>query len=283
MTVSDAIVWDTFIFATKFKPLVAPAMTKKPNVLKDSVTARFIGEFTGAFLFSLLFFVFVYRYTSPDYEMGYAELSFYVGLALLASGFTPSFKYIVDVIPVITLIKLLEEGFTWKRFLHIPLQFAGSALSVWVFFYLNSKLLSNLTMNINFETLRYPVGDIWISALVNGLAAGVLYYLFYIVRYVFQEREFSGILLNSTVWCLLFFSTAWLQNISSLNPFGLLWYSVFSGTGFTVSFDMVLIHVLSPLFFLTVSKFYIDVNLVKGYIGTRTRFAKESAFKNYDV
>lgn len=258
-------------------------MTKKVKIFKDSVLTRYIGEFIGAFLFSLLFFVFVYRYTSGDYNMSYAELSFYVGLALLASGFTPTLKYVVDVIPVITIIKLLEEGFTWKRFAHIPIQFIGSALSIWVFFLLNTELLSNLTLKADFQALRFPVSDVWIAALLNGITAGVLYYLFYIVRYVFKEVEFSGTLLNSSVWCLLFFSTAWLENISSLNPFGLLWYELLSEDDFIITGDALLIHVASPLFFLTLSKFYINVNLVKEYVGSRPRFPKETVFKNYDV
>lgn len=258
-------------------------MTKKVKLINDSVYTRYIGEFIGAFLFSLLFFIFVYRYASNDYNMNYAELSFYVGLALLASGFTPTLKYVVDVIPIITIIKLLEEGFTWKRFAHIPIQFAGSALSIWVFFLLNTKLLSNLSLVHDFQSLRFPLTDVWTAALINGITAGVLYYLFYIVRYVFKEVEFSGTLLNSSVWCLLFFSTAWLDLISSLNPFGLLWYEFFSDASFQVTAESLLIHVISPLFFLVLSKFYINVNLVKEYVDTRPRFPKETVFKNYDV
>lgn len=258
-------------------------MNSRTDQIKRSVLPRYAGEFTGSFLFSLLFFIFVYRYVSGDYNMSFSELSFYVGLAFLVSMFTPSYRYVVDVIPLITLIKLLEEGFTWKRFAHLPIQFAGSLLSIWVFLKLNACCLSNLNVIYDFHDFRYPVDDLLLNAFFNGLIVAVLYYLYYIVRYVFREREFSGTLFTSTVVCVLFFSTAWLDNISMLNPFGLLSYELFADETLHISAEQIFIHIVSPALFLLLSKLYININLVREYIGPKPRTERDSNFKNYDV
>lgn len=258
-------------------------MTSKKRYEKLMTISHFGGELFASFLFSLLFLIFIYRFISPEYDISYAELSFYVGLGFLAAMFTPSFRYIVDVIPLITLIKLFESGFSWRRLLHIPFQLLGAYFAVQIFLMLNECCLSNIGEVYHFNTIRYSIESPWVTGFANGIIVAIIYYIYYIIRYVFREVEFSGTLFLSILIMLLFFASGWIANTSVINPFALFFYGLETGGAFPFTLQEFIIHVISPIFFLIVSRGYIRINLVREYIDTKIKNNKIGGFKNYDV
>lgn len=219
-----------------------------------TIALNSLAELAASGIYSLLFFIFVGRHLSPTYDLSFVVLSFAIGLSYFAGIFIPFHTYRIAILPYISITNAIRKG-QWRVIWHkLPAQFAGAFIGAFIFHRLNSVIY---TGDIG-ALPSFQLNDPWLVAFVNGAAAAMLCYAFYIIRILFKERRSLGTMLLSMVLATIFVLTGKLVGMSAFNPFGLLSYQLISGTPiFQGPWHMLLFtHVVFPVT-LSILAFYL--------------------------
>jgi glycerol uptake facilitator-like aquaporin len=229
-----------------------------------TIALNVLAELSASGIYSLLFFIFVGRHISPSYDLSFIVLSFAIGLSYFAGVFIPFHTYRIAIIPFISITNAIRKR-QWRVIWHkLPAQFLGAFIGAWIFHRLNTLVYSGDLRAMQ----TFQLNDPWLLAFVNGAAAAMLCYAFYIIRFLFKERRSIGTILLSMVMATLFLLTGKFVGMSALNPFGLFSYQLISGTPLFQGpwYMLLLTHVVFPVS-LSVMAFY----LVREMYGLKRR------------
>lgn len=258
----------------------------KFSVLKGKIKTRTIvlnifAEFIASILFSILYFIFISRYISPNFKIDYITLSYGVGLAYFAAVYIPFHTYRIHVIPFITIITALRKKqlkFFWYK---IPAQILGGLVGVLLFSFVNA------------ETTRVDVHDLhiieysnpWMTAFINFITAGILCYGFFIIRIFFRKRKISGTILMGLLISVIFAITGLMGGVSALNPFGILFNDILSDKAFFEQpwYNSILVHVIAPLSATLLVYFRLKSSLSENGEADKVMPLNEKIMKNYDI
>lgn len=223
------------------------------NSPQRTILLNSVAEFAGSGIFTALYFIFVGRHLAEGYSMSYLVLSYAVGLAFFAAVFIPFHTYRIHILPYITIITALRKNQMRRLWHKIPAQVAGAFAGVLIFRQLNA--ISPMGSYTDLTSVK--LSDPFLLSALNGIAAAVLCYAFYVIRILFKQRRSTGTLLIALLITTLFLVTGKIEGVSALNPFGLLAYQtlmdqqVFRGDVAT----LLLNHLILPLT-LSVTAFY---------------------------
>lgn len=219
-----------------------------------TILLNMLAEFIASALYSAIYFVLIGRYVSAAHDLGYVVLAYGIGLGYLAAVYIPFHTYRIHILPFITVMTAVRKN-RWRLLWHkLPAQLAGAFAGVGIFCLFDGMApfgdYSHLT------TLR--ISDFMHVAVLNGLGAAVICYVFYLVRTVFQQRNGMGTVLISLLIASLFLITGTVQGVSVLNPFGMLALNFMSPEAglHGAVLTHLLIHVVVPVS-LSVSAFYL--------------------------
>lgn len=233
-------------------------MLSERRTANRTIVLNMLAEFIGSAIYSTLYFVLIGRFVSSAHELGYVALAYGIGLSYFAAVYIPFHTYRIHILPFITLMTALRKR-QWRLIWHkVPAQMLGAMAGVLVFLGLDGVLpfgdYSRFTTLAITEPLHVGV--------LNGLAAGVICYVFYLVRNVFKQRAVMGTGLLALLLASLYLLTGSVQGVSVLNPFGILSLALLGGEVSPQGgvFLLSLVHALSPVF-MTVLAFYLAKTL----------------------
>lgn len=240
-----------------------------------------MAEFLASTIFSLLYFIFISRYLSEEFNMRFVVLSFAIGLSFFAAVYIPFHTYRIHIIPFVSIINSLRKR-QWRILWHkIPAQFTGAFLGVLIFNYINQ-----VTVQVNIEEIQnFKPEDPFLLAFLNGLLAAVLCYLFYIVRVLFKQRRLTGTILLGLCISVLFYLSGSIAGLSALNPFGLFMYDMMGPQAILKQnwFFTILTHVLVPVIATGVTFLKLKDILTKPESKYDKVAEDESLMKHYDI
>lgn len=218
-----------------------------------TIALNMLAEFSGAGIFTALYFIFIGRNLADGYDMSYLALTYAIGLAFFAGVFIPFHTYRIHILPYLTIITALRKG-QWRVLWHkIPAQIAGAFAGVYIF----HRFDSITSMGHYPDLLTVQISDPFLLAALNGMVAAVMCYAFFVIRILFKQRRSSGTIFIALLIASLFLVTGRIAGISALNPFGQLAYQivigeqVFQGGGLM----LMLTHIILPVS-LSVVAFY---------------------------
>lgn len=218
-----------------------------------TIALNMLAEFSGAGIFTALYFIFIGRHLGEGYDMSFLALTYAIGLAFFAGVFIPFHTYRIHIIPYITIITALRKG-QWRVLWHkIPAQVAGAFVGVAIF-----HRFDGITSMGNYTDLTsVQLSDPLLLAALNGMVAAVMCYAFFVIRILFKQRRSTGTIFISLLIASLFLVTGKIEGISALNPFGLLAYQVVTGETVFVGglLTLLLTHLVLPVC-LSVTAFY---------------------------
>ena len=233
-------------------------MHSEQRTANRTILLNMLAEFIGSAIYSTLYFVLIGRFVSSAYELGYVALAYGIGLAYFAAVYIPFHTYRIHILPFITLITALRKR-QWRLIWHkVPAQMLGAMAGVLVFLGLDGVLPFGDYSRVATLAVSEPLH----VGVLNGLAAAVICYVFYLIRNVFKQRAGMGTLLLSLLIASLYLLTGSVQGVSALNPFGILSLKLLGG-GLSSQggvFALLLIHALPPVA-MTALAFYIAKTL----------------------
>ncbi len=216
---------------------------------------NFVAEAIGSALFSLLYFTFIARFLSPDFDFGEILLGLLIGLAYFVGVYIPFHTYRIHIIPFISIIRALQKKKANILYYKLPAQFLGAFIGTWVF-----STFNNFTGGESVsEIWTYHIYNPTDLLFFNGLTVFVLCYLFYIIQLIFKSMGFTSTFFFAFVIQVVFIFTCHVSNITAMNVFGYFSLHLIEGT---VSFDgnwfmNLLIHFIAPSLVAFLIYFYI--------------------------
>lgn len=231
---------------------VMPFSRRSPQ---RTIALNMLAEFSGAGIFSALYFIFIGRNLSEGYDMSYLALTYAIGLAFFAGVFIPFHTYRIHILPYLSIITALRKG-QWRVLWHkIPAQVAGAFAGVYIF----QRFDSITSMGHYPDLLTVQIPDTLLLAALNGAVAAVMCYAFFVIRILFKQRRSAGTIFIALLIASLFLVTGRIAGISALNPFGQLAYQVLMGeqvfTGGMVM--MLLTHLVLPVCMSVIAFFFV--------------------------
>lgn len=212
-----------------------------------------LAEFSGAGIYSALYFIFIGRSLTEGFDMSFLALTYAIGLAFFAGVFIPFHTYRIHILPYLTIITALRKG-QWRVIWHkIPAQIAGAFAGVYIF-----RLLDGITPMGHYpELLTVQIQDPLLMAAINGAVAAVMCYAFFVIRILFKQRRSTGTIFIALLIASLFLVTGKMEGVSALNPFGQLAYGLLMGERvFTGGIALLLLaHLVLPVC-LSMTAFY---------------------------
>jgi len=232
-------------------------MSKNASI--KPVALILLSEVGASFLYSLIFFVFVARFISGNYNISYDQLSLILAAGFMAATYIGSHKYAVDVLPFITLIKLLEEGFSLLRILHFPAQILGTAMAYLGFLSLNNAVFGIEPQNYNLPAFQQELFNPNLVLLFNGAGVALFYFVYSIIRYRFRLNRFIGLLFTTLLLATLIFTSIRIEGLTFTNPIGFLTLTLMSPEEFGFSPFTLLAQIGSPILFVVIVYIYSKV------------------------
>lgn len=239
-----------------------------------------MAEFFASLLFTLLYFIFISRHLSPDFNLNYVMLSYTIGLAFFASVFVPFYTYRINIIPFVSVVNAIRKK-QWIILVYkIPAQISGALIGVVAFIFINEAT----TQTEIFDLYKFTAKDPLMIAAINGIIAGILCYGFYVIRILFKFKSVIGTVILGFLVTTLFFISHFFHGVSALNPFGLLFYDLLSSDSVSLVYSWyywILIHIISPAFFSIAAFFYLKgrYNKPKGESAEK----EKGAMPEYDI
>jgi hypothetical protein len=202
--------------------MVNPFSRRSPQ---RTIALNMLAEFSGAGIFSALYFIFIGRNLADGYDMSYLSLTYAIGLAFFAGVFIPFHTYRIHILPYLSIITALRKG-QWRVLWHkIPAQIAGAFAGVYIF----HRFDSITSMGHYPDLLTIQITDPFLLATLNGAVAAVMCYAFFVIRILFKQRRSTGTIFIALLIASLFLVTGRIAGISALNPFGQLAYQIMMG------------------------------------------------------
>jgi len=220
-------------------------MLSERRTADRTIVLNMLAEFIGSAIYSTLYFVLIGRFVSTVHELGYVALAYGIGLSYFAAVYIPFHTYRIHILPFITVMTALRKR-QWRLIWHkVPAQMLGAMTGVLVFLGLDGVLPFGDYSRFATLAISEPLH----VAVLNGLAAAVICYVFYLVRNVFKQRTGMGTALLSMLIASLYLLTGSVQGVSVLNPFGILALELLGGgasyqSGF---FLLILVHAVLPV------------------------------------
>lgn len=220
-------------------------MNKRQRHKRRIKIINFFAELIGSAIFSLLFFLFIARYLSPDFDLNIILLGLFIGASYLAGVYIPFHTYRIHIIPFISIVRALQKRKWEIVFFKIPAQFLGALIGTY-FYHLFSV----------YTSLSVTVGEIWSFEVVsqsdliffNTITVFVLCYLFYIIQLLFKNMGFTSTFFFALVIQVVFIFTFQVKEVSAINVFGYLsLYLIEGNPGFSSSWLALLFtHFVFP-------------------------------------
>jgi hypothetical protein len=217
---------------------------------------NFFAELIGSALFSLLFFVFISRYLSSNFDLDIVLLGLLIGASYFAAVYIPFHTYRIHIIPFISIIRSLQKGKLEIILYKIPAQMIGAFIGTLIYHEFSMMAGEQVVFE---EMWSYKVGNSYDLMLFNALTVFVLCYLFYIIQLLFKNMGFMSTFFYALVIQVVFIFTCQVSEISAINIFGYLSLYIIEGNpGFSHSLlGSILIHVLIPSFIALLIYYYI--------------------------
>ncbi len=206
---------------------------------------NFFAELIGSSIFSLLFFIFISRSLSPDFEYGEILLGLYIGAAYFAGVYIPFHTYRIHIIPFISIIRSLQKRKPSILYYKIPAQLIGSFLGTYVY-HLFYRVIGEEINTVHMWS--YEVSNLSDLIFFNALAVFILVYAFYIIQLLFKNMGFTSTFFFAIVIQVVFIFSCHVSELTALNVFGYFsLYLIDGNPGFSHSFlPLMLIHFIVP-------------------------------------
>ena len=246
-------------------------MNKRKRYKRKIKILNFLAELSGSAIFSTLYFIFISRYLSPDFNFDIIILGLLIGASYFAAVYIPFHTYKIHIIPFISIIRALQKRKWEIIYYKIPAQFIGAFIGTLIFY--QFSMLSNTPINVS-EMWNYKVLSTADLMFFNALTVFVLCYLFYVIQLLFKNMGFTSTFFYALVIQVVFIFTCQINEISAINLFGYLSLYILDGNpGFTHDFVMsALIHVLVPSAIALIIYYYIRDRFLNRQTNTRTLY-----------
>jgi hypothetical protein len=217
---------------------------------------NFLAELIGSAIFSLLYFIFISRFLSSNFDLGIVILGLLIGASYFAAVYIPFHTYRIHIIPFISIIRALQkrklEIFLYK----IPAQIIGAFIGTSIY-HLFSQFAGE-TVSVS-DMWTYEVSSSFDLTLFNAITVFVLCYLFYIIQLLFKNMGFMSTFFYALVIQVVFIFTCQISEISAINIFG--YFSIYlieGNPGFSHTFiGSLVIHIIIPSFIAFLIYYYI--------------------------
>lgn len=232
-------------------------MGRKRDLYKRKIRfINFLAELVGSTIFSFLYFLFIARFLSVDFDFSLIILGLLIGLAYIASVYIPFYTYRIHLIPFISIIRALQKKKWNIIFYKIPAQFLGAFIGTFLFLKF-SKWVG--IMDSPSKLWVYKITNPSDLILFNSLTVFVLCYLFYVIQLLFKNMGFRSTFYYALVIQVVFIFTCKISGITAINIFG--YVSIFILEEIELfSFGMIqnlLIHFIVPSLVAVLIYFYI--------------------------
>lgn len=221
-------------------------MSSKENKQKI-VLINLTAELTGSLIYSFLFFLFLHRYNYNFYDLSYLHLSFAIGLSYFASIYLPFSTYRIHVFPIVTIVSAFARRNYNIIIKRVPMQLLGAFLGIFLF-----KIFVNFSSELPSVDQFYIAENTSILKvfLLNMVFTMAIVFLYSYIRFYSREEHAFGFLLIAIMIVVLFLLNGSLYGLSTLNPFGFLFYSLLETNILNVGNLILnlLIHFFSPIF-----------------------------------
>jgi hypothetical protein len=238
-------------------------MGRKRDLFKRKIRfINFFAELIGSALFSFLYFLFISRFLSSDFELSLIILGLLIGLAYIASVYIPFYTYRIHIIPFISIIRALQKKKWSMLFYKIPAQFIGALMGT--FSFLRFKNWVGITETPS-SLWEYNITNPSDLMLFNSLTVFVLCYLFYVIQLLFKNMGFRSTFYYALVIQVVFIFTCKVSEITAINVFGYLSLSILEQIdlfGFSLMQNL-LIHFIVPSIVAVFIYFYIRDRFVQ--------------------
>lgn len=229
---------------------------------------NFLAELIGSAIFSLLYFIFISRYLSSNFDLDIVILGLLIGASYFAAVYIPFHTYRIHIIPFISIIRALQkrklEIFLYK----IPAQIIGALIGTSIYHAFSS--FAGETVQVS-DMWSYEVVNSFDLTLFNAITVFVLCYLFYIIQLLFKNMGFMSTFFYALVIQVVFIFTCQVTEVSAINIFGYFsLYLIEGNPGFTHSlFGTIVIHFIIPSFIALLIYYYIRDRFFNNQSSTR--------------
>jgi hypothetical protein len=206
---------------------------------------NFFAELIGSAIFSMLYFVFISRYLSSNFDLDIVLLGLLIGASYFAAVYIPFHTYKIHIIPFISIIRALQkrkpEIFLYK----IPAQLIGAFIGTGIYHKFSSFAGEHVSVS---DMWNYEVVNSYDLTLFNAITVFVLCYLFYVIQLLFRNMGFMSTFFYALVIQVVFIFTCQVTEISAINIFGYFsLYLIEGNPGFSHSiFGTLVIHIIIP-------------------------------------
>ncbi|MCC5923518.1 MAG: hypothetical protein JJT77_07015 [Crocinitomicaceae bacterium] len=217
---------------------------------------NFFAELMGSAIFSFLYFLFIARFLSADFELTLIILGLLIGLAYIASVYIPFYTYRIHIIPFISIIRALQKKKWSIIFYKLPAQFIGAFVGTYFFLKFSHWVGIMESPSALWEFKITNPSDL---ILFNSLTVFVLCYLFYVIQLLFKNMGFRSTFYYALVIQVVFIFTCKVSEITAINIFGYLSLSLLEKNNlfsFNI-FQNLLIHFIVPSMVAVLIYFYI--------------------------
>ena len=231
-------------------------MSKRKQFKNRIKAINFVAELFGSAIFSLLYFVFISRFLSPDFELDFIVLGLLIGVAYMAGVYIPFHTYRIHIIPFISIIRALQKKKIEIIYYKIPAQLIGAFLGTLMYKAFSDYVGGEVVIS---DLWQYKISNLSDVIFFNAITAFVLCYLFYVIQLMFRNMGFNSMFYYALVIQVVFIFTSKVSDITTLNVFGYFSLSILEG-GFDFGyswFDMLLVHFITPSFVAVLIYFYI--------------------------
>jgi hypothetical protein len=222
---------------------------KENQPLKDA-----LWEVPASFIFVILYFLIVTKLIPLD------GIGSTIGGSLLFAGIwfllvkVFSLKAHVQILPVISFTdSLVKDDFSVFLY-RLPGQFLGALLAI---------LVTLTDIETDYSTLfqiQFVPADAFFTGLFTGFIAQIIYFLYFFLIYRTKSfRPNVRLILFSLGLGILFLVITQTGNISLLNPFGILFSSLFNGHPVSLNTFLTgsVIHVIVPMIFIAGTHYFL--------------------------
>jgi len=210
-------------------------------------------EIPTSFLFVLFYFLFI-----EHTLQGNSVLELILRPALFIIFYFLIFWFFysratVHILPVVSFIDSLSKEDFSEFMYRIPGQLLGAFLATLVH-------LAGIKYgpDADFALQVAPLHP-FLTALFTGFISQFIYILYYFLIIKLKKGFILRCLLFSAGLGIIFFMVSFIQNITLLNPFGILFHYLLQGNALTVEMVLIggIVHIIVPMFFIAGTHYFI--------------------------
>jgi len=217
----------------------------------------FLLEIPASFVLVFLYFLFLDYTVNPDIDQSpLAGALFYAFVYFILFLFFYPREY-VDILPVITFVKVLYQQNYRYFFYRLGGQLTGALIATYLIL-----LITNTVENSDLSRYVFPLNP-FLTGLLTGIFALAIFLMhFFIVGTSENPRHFRYFLFSIGLGAAFYF-VSFFEGLTLFNPFGILFMHIFKTGQFGLEIIIydILIHVITPMAFIFGTFFFL-----KGFI-----------------